>query len=179
MTLMLYTGAAKCDAVQLGRGNVRDGRLVYRRPKTKRNPDGVGVSITIHPYLAETLRHVRPDAFTFLETESGMSRTASGLGSSMRKWCDKAGLPLCSAHGLRKAICRRIAEVEGDVFKVMAVSGHRDIREAQKYCERFGRHAKADSAIASLPSGAKAEQKLTNHPARFVTKSSNALKKEE
>ncbi|WOI55115.1 site-specific integrase [Palleronia sp. LCG004] len=179
MTLMLYTGAAKCDAVQLGRGNVRDGRLAYRRRKTKLNPDGVEVSITIHPYLAETLRHVRTDAFTFLETANGKSRTPSGLGSSMRKWCDKAGLPLCSSHGLRKAICRRIAEVEGDVFKVMAVSGHRDIREAQKYCDRFGRHAKADSAIASLPGGVNPERKLTNHPARFATNQSKQLRSKE
>lgn len=177
MTLMLYTGAAKCDAVSMGRGNVRSGRLVYRRRKTKKNPDGFEVDLMIHPYLAETLSHVRPDAFTFLEVPGGASRTPAGLGSSMRKWCDKAGLPLCSSHGLRKAICRRIAEIEGDVFKVMAVSGHTDIKEAQKYCEQFGRKAKADSAIASLPSGGKGEQSLTNHPARFVKETPNRLKR--
>lgn len=97
----------------------------------------------------------------------------------MRKWCDKAGLPLCSSHGLREAICRRIAEIEGDVFKVMAVSGHTDIKEAQKYCEQFGRKAKADSAIASLPSGGNGEQNLTNHPARFVNNSPNKLKRND
>ena len=91
----------------------------------------------------------------------------------MRKWCHKAGLPLCSSHGLRKAICRRIAETEGDVFKVMAVSGHTYMREAQKYCEQFGRKSKADPAILSLPDGAKIEDKVTNHPARFVNKSDN------
>lgn len=176
MTLMLYTGAAKCDAVKLGRGNVRDGRIVYRRRKTKKNPEGFEVNIPVHPYLAETLAHVRPDAFTFLQTEDGSARSSKGLGSSMRKWCDKADLPNCSSHGLRKAICRRIAEVEGDVFKVMAVSGHTDIKEAQKYCERFNRMGKADSAISRLPSGAESEQNLTNHPARFVNKSSNLMK---
>lgn len=179
MTLMLYTGAAKCDAVKLGRGNIRDGRLVYRRRKTKKNPDGFEINIPIHPYLAETLTHVSPTAFTFLETENGKSRTESGLGSSMRKWCDKAGLPLCTSHGLRKAICRRIAEVESDVFKVMAVGGHTDIKEAQKYCDRFNRVGKADAAIASLPGGAESEQKLTNHPERFVNNHGNELKRKE
>ncbi|WGR60259.1 hypothetical protein E3U26_05845 [Paracoccus ferrooxidans] len=176
MTLMLYTGAAKCDAVKLGRGNIRDGRIVYRRRKTKKNPEGFEVNIPVHPYLAETLEHVAPSAFTFLQTENGKARSPAGLGNSMRKWCDKAGLPLCTSHGLRKAICRRIAEVEGDVFKVMAVSGHTDIKEAQKYCERFNRKGKADSAIAGLPAGAESEQNLTNHPARFVKNSINALK---
>lgn len=179
MTLMLYTGAAKCDAVRLGRGNIRDGRIVYRRRKTKKNPEGFEVNIPMHPYLAETLTHIAADAFTFLQTETGKPRTSAGLGSSMRKWCDKAALPNCSSHGLRKAICRRIAEVEGDVFKVMAVSGHTDIKEAQKYCDRFNRMGKADSAIHGLPSGAESEQNLTNHPERFVKKTGNQLKGKE
>ncbi|MDO5370565.1 hypothetical protein [Paracoccus sp. (in: a-proteobacteria)] len=94
----------------------------------------------------------------------------------MRKWCDKAELPLCSSHGLRKAICRRIAEAGGTAFSIMSVSGHISLKEAQKYCEEFGRKSMADSAIASLPSGAQGEQKLTNHPARFVKKSRKGLK---
>lgn len=176
MTLMLYTGAAKCDAVKLGRGNIRDGRIVYRRRKTTRNPEGFEVNIPMHRYLAETLEQVAPSAFTFLQTKDGKARSPAGLGNLMRKWCDKAGLPLCTSHGLRKAICRRIAEVEGDVFKVMAVSGHTDIKEAQKYCDRFNRKGKADSAIAGLPAGTESEQNLTNQPARFVNNSVNILK---
>lgn len=176
MTLMLYTGAAKCDAVSMGKGHIRDGRIVYRRRKTKKNPDGFEVDIPIHPYLAETLSYVSPDAFTFLETARGVARTAAGLGSSMRGWCDKAGLPNCSSHGLRKAICRRIAEIEGDVTKVMAVSGHHDLKEAQKYIDKFNRKAKADSAIESLPGGGNREQKLANHPGRFAKSSPNNLK---
>lgn len=179
MTLILYTGASRSDAVMLGQGNMRDGRIIYRRRKTKKNPEGFEVNIPVHPYLAETLAHVRADAFTFLETQQRKSRSSNGLGNDMRKWCDQAGLPLCAAHGLRKAICRRIAEVEGDPFKVMAVSGHHDLKEVQRYCEKFGRIAKADSAIASLPSGGNGEQNLTNHPARFVKKHGNSLKGKE
>ena len=37
MTLMLYTGAARVDAVRLGWQNVKDGRLAYRRQKTQRS----------------------------------------------------------------------------------------------------------------------------------------------
>lgn len=175
MTLMLYTGAAKCDAVQLGRGNLREGRLFYRRSKTKRNPDGIEIDIPIHPALAEALA-LRPDAFTFLETAQRKARTVDGLGASMRKWCDKAGLPNCASHGLRKAICRRIAEAGGTAFEIMSVSGHISLKEAQRYCEAFGRKELADSAIASLPGGPKGEQKLTNHPARFVNKTAKPMK---
>lgn len=95
MTLMLYTGASRGDAVKLGRGNIRDGRIVYRRRKTKKNPEGFEVNIPVHPYLAETLAHVAPSAFTFLQTRAGTSRSPDGLGNKMREWCNHAGLPLC------------------------------------------------------------------------------------
>ena len=112
MTLILYAGAARVDVVKLGRGNIRDGRLRYARQKTRKNPTGVEVNIPIHPTLEAALATVPNDAFTFLQTAQGKARTPNGLGTRMRQWCDKAGLPLCSSHGLRKAICRRLGSVE-------------------------------------------------------------------
>ncbi|MEP4196022.1 MAG: tyrosine-type recombinase/integrase [Aliishimia sp.] len=173
MTLMLYTGAAKVDAVKLGPANVKDGRIEYRRQKTSKNPSGVLISLPIHPALAAALA-ARPVTFTYLETGHNKARSRKGLGTSMRKWCDKAGLPLCSSHGLRKAICRRIAEAGGTPYEIMAVSGHVTLAMAQKYCETFGRRDMADSAFLRL-TGTKAEQNLTNHPERFVKKSPNTL----
>ncbi|MFV0301709.1 MAG: hypothetical protein ACK5IP_12670 [Paracoccus sp. (in: a-proteobacteria)] len=70
-----------------------------------------------------------------------------------------------AAQRLRKAICRRVAEIEGNVFKVMAVSGHHDLKQAQRYIDRYNRKAKADSAIESLSIGGKQKQGLANHPA--------------
>jgi integrase len=173
MTLMLYTGAAKVDAVKLGPANVKDGRIEYRRQKTKKNPSGILISLPIHPALATALA-ARPVTFTYLETAHNKARSCNGLGTSMRKWCDMAGLPLCSSHGLRKAICRRIAEANGTPHEIMAVSGHVTLAMAQKYCETFGRRDMADSAFSRLV-GTKAEQTLTNHPARFVKKSPKTL----
>lgn len=174
MTLMLYTGAAKVDAVKLGPSNVKVGRIEYRRQKTKKNPSGVMVDIPMHPALIEAIEAC-PVTFTFLETYQGKARSRSGLGVSMRKWCDKAGLPLCTSHGLRKAICRRIAEASGTPFEIMSVSGQVTLAMAQKYCETFGRRDLADSAFSRLD-GTKAEQNLTNHPARFVRNTGNMQK---
>jgi integrase len=176
VTLILYTGASRCDVVKLGRHSIRDGRLEYRRSKTRKNPDGILVSIPVHPFLAEALELVPQDHFTFLQTIHGKSRASDGLGKDMREWCDKAGLELCSAHGLRKAICRRIAEAGASPHEIMSVSGHITLAEAQRYSEDFGRKGLADSAIARLPHGAKPEQSLVNHPSRFAKKSDNMLK---
>lgn len=177
MTLMLHTGAAKVDAVKLGPANMKDGRIEYRRQKTKKNPSGVLVSIPMHPALDAAIK-AQPATFTFLETRRGKARSRKGLGSSMRKWCDKAGLPMCSSHGLRKAICRRIAEAGGTPFEIMSVSGQVTLAMAQKYCETFGRRDLADSAFSKL-GGTKPEQNLANHPARFATIASKQLKTKE
>ena len=113
-----------------------------------------------------------------VETRQNKARSRKGLGTSMRKWCDKAGLPLCSSHGLRKAICRRIAEAGGGPFEVMSVSGQVTLAMAQKYCETFGRRDLADSAMSRIGS-TNTEQNLTNHPARFVKNLDNIRKTKE
>jgi len=176
MTLMLYTGASRKDAVALGRGNLAGDRIAYRRSKTRKNPNGIEVSIPVHPHLADALATVRHGAFTFLETEYRKARSANGLGNDMRKWCDNAGLPLCASHGLRKAICRRIAEAGGSPFEIMAVSGHITLAMAQHYCESFGRKAMADTAVDRLPSGPNDEQNVTNFNEKFDKKPANSMK---
>jgi integrase len=59
--------------------------------------------------------------------------TGTGLGNRMREWFDAAGLPQCSAHGLRKACCRRLAEAGCSAHEIMAISGHVTLAEAQRY----------------------------------------------
>jgi len=176
MTLILDTGAARVDVVKLSRGNIKEGRLEYRRQKTRKNPEGIPASIPIHDVLAKALNTLPQNAFTFLETRQGKARTANGLGTRMRQWCDTAGLPMCSSHGLRKAICRRLAEGGATAPEIMAVSGHTTLSEVQWYIEAFGRQGPADTAIALLPNGAKPEQKLANHHSRFGEPKVNQLK---
>jgi hypothetical protein len=36
-------------------------------------------------------------------TEFGRPFTSLGFGNRVRAWCDEAGLPHCSSHGVRKA----------------------------------------------------------------------------
>jgi integrase len=47
---------------------------------------------------------------TFLLTDQGKPYTAAGFGNWFRDQCRAAGLSGCSAHGLRKAAARRLAE---------------------------------------------------------------------
>ena len=174
VTLMLYTGAARVDAVKLGPMNLKGGRIEYRRQKTART-NGVLVSIPLHPDLAGVIANCPADR-PFLATAYGKSRSPDGLGNLMRQWCDAAGLAECSAHGLRKACARRLAEAGATAHEIMAVTGHKTLAEVQRYTETVSREGLADSAHAKLLSRPNREQTVVNLPQRFAKNSSNALK---
>ena len=140
--LMLYTGAAKVDAVRLGPAHVRDGRVRFRRSKTSAEID-----IPLHPALAPLLPG---DRLTFLETAEGKGRTANGLGNAMRGWCDAAGLPGCTSHGLRKACARRLAEAGATASEIASVTGHAGLEEVERYTRAASRSKLADSAMGKV-----------------------------
>jgi len=174
MTLLLYTGVARSDAVRLGWANVENGRLSYRRLKT-----GQRVDMPVHPDLAAILYNLPRDGFTFLQTRAGRSRSPDGLGNKMREWCDKAGLPDCTAHGIRKAVATRLADAGATPHQIAAITGHKTLSEVERYTRAADKAALADDAMGMIPQRSESEQNLTNHPLRFVKKSNNLLKKKD
>lgn len=175
VTLMLYTGAARVDAVKLGPWNIKDGRIEYRRQKTIRS-NGQLVSIPVHADLAEVLADL-PNDRPYLATAYGKPRSPEGLGNRMREWCDKAGLGVCSAHGLRKTISRRLAEAGATPHEIMSVTGHKSFAEVQRYTESVTREGMADSAMGKLIARPNREQTVVNLPERFTTKTGEAVEK--
>lgn len=89
----------------------------------------------------------------------------------MREWCNAADLPECSAHGLRKACARRLAEAGATAHEIMSVTGHKTLAEVQHYTEAALREGLADSAVAKLLARPNREQTAVNLPARFTGKS--------
>ena len=94
----------------------------------------------------------------------------------MRKWCDRAGLEACSAHGLRKACARRLAESGATPHEIMSITGHKTLAEVQRYTEAAVREGLADSAMEKLISRPNREQTVMNLPTRFATNFSKLLK---
>ncbi|MDO6732843.1 tyrosine-type recombinase/integrase [Marinovum sp. 2_MG-2023] len=123
--------------------------MSYRRQKTE-DDGGVLIDIPIHPELRAVLDICPKDAFTFLETQNGKSRSPNGLGNMMREWCNEAGLPNCSSHGLRKVIARRVAEAGASPHEIMAVTGHLTLAEVTRYTMDANRPVLADGAIEKL-----------------------------
>lgn len=143
MALMLYTAARRSDAVLLGYQHMRAGRLVYRQQKTKRDMD-----IPVHPTLAAIIEATPSGNLTFLVTRYGRPFSANGMGNAMRKWCNKAALPDCTSHGLRKAQARRLAEAGCTPHEIAAITGHKTLAEVQRYTDAANRARLADAAVS-------------------------------
>jgi integrase len=109
MALILYTAQRRSDIVRMGPQHFRNGMIIVRAQKTSRSTGKV-LQIPIHPELALLLAATPAEHLTYLTTKTGAPFTAAGFGNKFREWCDEAGLAHCSAHGLRKAQCRRLAE---------------------------------------------------------------------
>ena len=118
MALLLYTGSRRGDVVLLGRQHIREGWLEFRHGKTRAEVD-----LPILPQLQTVLDATNLGHMTFLVTSFGKPFTANGFGNAMRQWCDQAGLPHCSSHGLRKAGATIAAENGASDLQLMAIFG--------------------------------------------------------
>ena len=88
-------------------------------------------------------------------TQFGKPFSDAGMGNRMRKWCDAAGLPHCSLHGLRKAMARQLAESGATDAEGMAVTGHKKAATFAYYRQAANQSALADRAMSNL--GARAD----------------------
>ncbi|HEY8248740.1 MAG TPA: tyrosine-type recombinase/integrase [Hyphomicrobium sp.] len=83
----------------------------------------------------------------FLTTDYGRPYTAAGFGIRFREWCDDAGLPHCSAHGLRKAAATSLAEAGASAHQLMAWFGWRSLNEAERYTRAANQKKLAASVV--------------------------------
>jgi integrase len=129
LALLLSTAQRRGDVIRMGRQHLRGGALSVRQGKT-----GTVLQIPVLADLQAALDATAAGNMTFLMTERGQPFTAAGFGNWFRDQCNMAGLPKhCSAHGLRKAACRRLAEAGCTEKQIAAISGHMSLREVERY----------------------------------------------
>lgn len=148
MELMLWTGQRRGDARELGPRDIVGGMIAIEQSKS-----GKSGMIVAAPQLIAAITAMPPPptgASTFLLTAKGEPFTKAGFGNAMRKWCDEAGLPNCTAHGLRKAIMRRMAELGESNQSLKSVSLHSQDDEVALYTAAANQQAMASAAIDRL-----------------------------
>ena len=153
--LMLWTGQRISDARMMGPQSVKGKRLLVNQ---KKRQGKVILSLPLLPRLAESILATPTIGLVFIVNERGVPFTEKGLGNKMRQWCDEAGLPHCSAHGLRKAAARRFAEAGCSNQQIKSWTGHTTDTEVARYTA---------AASQQLLSDAAAEMLLANLRSRF------------
>jgi integrase len=144
--LALYTAQRRSDLVRMGKQHVRHGVILVRQEKT-----GTRLEIPIHPHLQTVMDATKSDHLTFLTTARGEPFSAASFGNMFRQWCTEAELPKhCSAHGLRKAACRRLAEAGCSTSQIAAISGHASLSEVQRYTKAADQARLARDAMRTV-----------------------------
>ncbi len=143
--LLLNTVQRRSDIVRMGPQHIRNGALHVRQQKT-----GARLQLPILAELQEALDAMPSAHLTFLTTAHGKPFTAAGFGNWFRQTCDQAGLQGFSAHGLRKAGCRRLAEAGCSASEIAAWSGHRTLSEVADYTRSVDQAAMARAAATKV-----------------------------
>ena len=140
--LLLFTAQRRSDVIRMGRQHIRNGVLQVRQAKT-----GAVLDVPVHPDLRAIIEATRASILTFLTTKTGKPYSGNDFSEQFRT---------CSAHGLRKAACRRLAEAGCSANEIAAISGHATLSEVQRYTKaadqaRMARNAMARQTAANDP----------------------------
>jgi integrase len=143
LALGLYTAQRRGDVVRMGRQHIRNGELSVRQEKTN-----AALVIPVVPELRQILDATPTGHLTLLVTKTGKSYSAHDFSEQFRKWRDDAGLPPeCTFHGLRKAALTRLADAGKTVHQIAAVSGHKTLKEVERYTRAADQHRLAREAL--------------------------------
>lgn len=161
--LLLYTAQRSGDVRQMGRQHVHDGFVTVRQEKT-----GQPLEIPMHPRLVASIAAFNSGHLTYIVTKDGDPYSARGFGNWFNDSAQDAGLEKGrTAHGLRKAAARRMAEAGCTTHQIAAVTGHKTLKEVERYTRAAGQKALAGSAMMMVAPGTYAEQPCLTFPDRL------------
>lgn len=145
--LGLYTGQRRGDICRLGRILERNGTLEIVQEKNRRKKP-VTAFVGIVPPLQAIIDATPTGDLFYVVQDNGKPYTKESLGNRFRKWCAEAGLPKrCSLHGLRKACVVRLIMDDCTPHEIMSVTGHRTLKEIDRYAREFGRQKAAERVL--------------------------------
>ena len=151
--LLLYTGQRRSDVVRIGGRHIYNDLLIINQGKTEGSEEA-HLEIPVHPKLRAIIDATPTIGVkTFLVTHFGKPYTAPGFGNWFREMCNQADCPDVSAHGLRKATARRLAEIGCGAPQIASITGHTSLSEVQRYTKAADRKRMAREAMAKLVEG--------------------------
>jgi site-specific recombinase XerD len=146
--LALFTDQRVGDIAKMRRSDVAGGSIHVVQEK-----NGAELWVPIHPELERAMAAGPNKGLTLVGDKNGRPITGKALSDFLSDAIDGAGLPeRCVAHGLRKALQRILAEHGATAKEMQAMSGHKTLKETQRYTKAADQRRLALAAIARLPS---------------------------
>lgn len=159
LDMLLFFGLRGSDVVLAGKQHVRDEVLSMQTVKT-----GAWVHIPIFPELRNSIDQTKTGDMTFLVSATGFPFSSAG---SFRNWfkerCREAGLPHCSAHGLRKAGATIAADDGASERELVAMYGWERSSTAQVYTKEADKNV----SQGQQPNGLRTQSRRTQSKVRL------------
>ncbi len=149
LALLLHTGGRRGDVYALGPQHVVEGFFSFVQEKNRRRRP-VRIEIPVRPELRAIIDATPTGERSFIVSAHGRPYTKESFGNRMRDWCNEAGLPHCSAHGVRKAAATILAESGATASELCAVFGWSKLETAEIYVRKAQKKLMASNAFARL-----------------------------
>ena len=145
--LLLYTGQRVGDVAAMKRADIVDGAIHVIQEKT-----GAELWVPIHHDLQRAMKAYPAKGLTLIGDPYGRPIKRQALSRMMRAAIKEAGLPpRCVSHGLRKANARLLAESDSTEKQIAAVSGHKTLKEIERYTKAASQKKMARAAMDKMP----------------------------
>jgi integrase len=142
--LLIFTGQRRSDVIRFGKQPIKGGKPTFTQSKG-RNRTPKRLQLPILPALQRIIDQSPCGDMTFLINDLARSFTDAGFGNKMHDWCDQAGLPECTAHGVRKAGATIAAE-NGATHQLMAIFCWDTLKQAEVYTKAVDQK-RAESSV--------------------------------
>ena len=148
--IMVYTGMRVSDLCQLGRQHVNKQGGVAKPQHKNRKRDAKVIEFDMPTALQAIIDRSPTGDLHYLVTDRGAPFTIKGMANRIKAWCIEAGIPHCSAHGVRKLASVMAAEngMTGDQMK--ALFNWSSVRQSDAYTEKANKKKLASQAVRLL-----------------------------
>jgi integrase len=147
LEIILWTGQRRGDVSRLGPQHLKGDRIEWTASKGSKP-----MVMLLAPQLKAAISAMPAVGIkTLLVTQFGKPFSVDGFGNRFADWCREAGLPdECRAHGLRKAIARRGAQLEATQQQLKAIGGWEQDAEVTTYTKGVDQARLAESILSRI-----------------------------
>ncbi|SMO63863.1 Phage integrase family protein [Paracoccus laeviglucosivorans] len=151
LTLQAFTACRIGDAIWLGRDQEvsRGGQTWLEWQPRKKGSAFVSIPMLAPLYTAT--RATKIVGTSYLLSEKGKPfASVEALRVRVQRWCESAGLPGRSSHGIRKAVAEMMAEAGCSQHQIMAVMAHTQAKTSEIYTKGAERRILAADGVRAL-----------------------------